>query len=150
MAGVDMVHIPYKGAAPALNDVLGDQIPMMFDSVPGVLQQIRAGSLRALGVTSLKRSAALPNVPTIDEAGIKGFESTAWFGLYAPGKMSAELTKKLSVDVLEALQRPKVRSQFEEMGAEPGTMTQPQFAAFVNREIDKWAKVITEANVKID
>lgn len=150
MAGVDMLHIPYKGAAPALNDVLGGQIPMMFDSVPGVLQQIRAGKLRALGVTSLKRSAALPNVPTIDEAGIKGFDSTAWFGLYAPGNMSVELKKKLSADVLEALQRPQVRSQIEEQGAEPGTMTQPQFAAFVNSELDKWAKVITEANVKID
>ena len=150
MAGLDIKHIPYKGAAPALNDLLGGQIPMMFDSVPGVLQHIRAGKLRALAVTSLKRSATLPDVPTIDEAGLKGFDSTAWFGLYGPGNMSAELKKRLSTDTLEALQSPRVRSQIEDLGAEPGTMTQPQFAAFVNREIDKWAKVITDANVKLD
>lgn len=150
MAGINMVHIPYKGAAPALNDLLGGQIPVMFDSVPGVLQQIRGGKLRALAVTSLKRSPALPDVPTVDESGLKGFDSTAWFGLYAPGNMSADLKKKLSTDVLEALQSPRVRPQMDEQGAEPGTMTQPQFAAFVNSELDKWGKVITEANVKID
>jgi tripartite-type tricarboxylate transporter receptor subunit TctC len=150
MAGVDMMHIPYKGAAPALNDLLGGQISVMFDSVPGVLQHIRAGNLRALGVTSLKRSAALPGVPTIDEAGLKGFDSTAWFGLYGPGGMQADLKKRLSTDVLQVLQSPGVHSKLEELGAEPGTMTQPQFAAFVNSEIDKWAKVIFNANVKLD
>lgn len=150
MAGVDLMHIPYKGAAPALNDLLGGQIPVMFDSVPGVLQHIRSGKLRALAVTSLKRSAALPDVPTVDESGLKGFDSTAWFGLYGPGNMNADLKKKLSADVLEALQNPRLRSQIEELGAEPGTMTQPQFVAFVSREIDKWAKVITDANVKLD
>lgn len=150
MAGVDMMHIPYKGAAPALNDLLGGQISVMFDSVPGVLQHIRAGNLRALGVTSLKRSAALPGVPTIDEAGLKGFDSTAWFGLYGPGDMKADLKKRLSTDVLQVLQSPGVHSKLEELGAEPGTMTQPQFAAFVNSELDKWAKVISNANVKLD
>jgi tripartite-type tricarboxylate transporter receptor subunit TctC len=150
MAGVKMVHVPYKGAAPALNDLLGGQIPVMFDSVPGVLQHIRAGKLRALGVTSLKRSATLPDVPTIDEAGLKGFEATAWFGLYAPGNMAPDLKQKLSTDVLQALQSPRVKPQYLEQGAEPGTMTQPQFAAFVNAELDKWSKVIADANVKID
>jgi tripartite-type tricarboxylate transporter receptor subunit TctC len=150
MAGVDMLHIPYKGAAPALNDLLGGQISVMFDSVPGVLQHIRAGKLRALAVTSLKRSAALPDVPTIDEAGLKGFDSTAWFGLYGPGNMKADLKKRLSTDVLQVLQSPGVHSKLEELGAEPGTMTQPQFAAFVNSELDKWAKVISNANVKLD
>jgi tripartite-type tricarboxylate transporter receptor subunit TctC len=150
MAGVDMVHIPYKGAAPSLNDLLGGQISVMFDSVPGVLQHIRAGKLRALAVTSLKRSAALPDVPTIDEAGLKGFDSTAWFGLYGPGNMKADLKKRLSTDVLEALQSPGVHSQIEKQGAEPGTMTQPQFAAFVNNELNKWAKVISNANVTLD
>ena len=104
LAGVDMVHIPYKGAAPALNDLLGGQIPVMFDSVPGVLPHIQGGKLRALGVTSLKRSPALPDVPTIDEAGVKGFEATAWFGLYAPPRMDPALRDKLASDVLKALQ----------------------------------------------
>lgn len=150
MAGVKMVHVPYKGAAPALNDLLGGQIPVMFDSVPGVLQHIRAGKLRAIAVTSLKRAATLPDVPTIDEAGLKGFEATAWFGLYAPSQMTPELKQKLSADVLQALQSPRVKPQFLEQGAEPGTMTQAQFAAFVDVELDKWSKVIADANVKID
>jgi tripartite-type tricarboxylate transporter receptor subunit TctC len=149
MAGVEMVHIPYKGAAPALNDLLGGQIPMMFDSVPGVLQHIRAGKLRALAVTSNKRSPALPDVPTIDEAGLKGFEATAWFGLYAPGNMTAGLKQKISTDVLQALQAPAVHSKFVDLGAEPGTMTQPEFAAFVEKELDKWSKVIVDAHVKL-
>jgi tripartite-type tricarboxylate transporter receptor subunit TctC len=149
MAGVDMVHVPYKGAAPALNDLLGGQIPMMFDSVPGVLQHIQSGKLRALGVTSLKRSPALPDVPTIDEAGLKGFEATAWFGLYAPGHMEPKLRDKIAGDVLQVLQSPAIRSQFASLGAEPGTKTQAQFAAFVDTELNKWAKVISDAHVKI-
>ena len=150
MAGVDMVHVPYQGAAPALNDLLGGQIPMMFDSVPGVLQHIHSGKLRALAVTSLKRSPALPNVPTIDEAGLKGFEATAWFGLYAPGRMDVKLRDKIAGDVLQVLQRANIRSQFAALGAEPGSMTQAQFASFVDAELTKWVKVISDANVKID
>lgn len=149
MTGIDMVHIPYKGAAPALNDLLGGQIPVMFDSVPGVLSHIKAGKLNALGVTSVKRSEALPNVPTIDEAGVKGFEATAWFGLYAPAGMPAALSAKLNNDVREALQAPEVRKSYERQGAEPGTMEQPQFAAFVDAEMSKWAKVIDEAKITI-
>nr|WP_198951425.1 tripartite tricarboxylate transporter substrate binding protein [Pigmentiphaga sp. NML080357] len=150
MAGIEMVHIPYKGAAPALNDLLGGQIPVMFDSVPGVLQHIKSGRLRALGVTSQKRSPALPDVPTIDEAGVKGFEATAWFGLYGPGRMAPELARKLSGDVLKALASPALRKEFAAQGAEPGTMSQQEFAAFVDAEITKWSKVIADANIKID
>lgn len=150
MAGVDMIHIPYKGAAPALNDLLGGQIPVMFDSVPGVLQHIQSGKLRALGVTTLKRSAALPDVPTIDEAGIKGFEATSWFGLYAPGRMEPKLRDKLAGDVRAVLQSAGIRAQFAALGAEPGTMSQAQFASFVDAELAKWGKVISDASVKID
>ncbi|OZI76401.1 MULTISPECIES: tripartite tricarboxylate transporter substrate binding protein [Bordetella] len=149
MTGTEMVHIPYKGAAPALNDLLGGQIPMMFDSVPGVLQHIQAGKLRALGVTSPKRSAALPDVPTLDEAGIKGFEAMAWFGLYAPGNMPPALTRQISADVLAALQSPRIKEQFAKQGAEPGTMSQPEFARYVDAEIDKWGKVIADAHISI-
>ncbi|GAA0509822.1 MULTISPECIES: Bug family tripartite tricarboxylate transporter substrate binding protein [Pigmentiphaga] len=150
MTGIQMTHIPYKGAAPALNDLLGGQIPVMFDSVPGVIQHIKSGRLRALGVTSLKRSPALPDVPTIDEAGVKGFEATAWFGLYGPGRMSPELANRLSADVRKALSSAAVRKEFAAQGAEPGTMTQPEFAAFVDAELSKWSKVIADANIKID
>ena len=149
MTGIDMVHIPYKGAAPALNDLLGGQIPVMFDSVPGVIQHIQAGKLRALGVTSPKRSAALPDVPTLDEAGVPGFEAMAWFGLYAPGNMPPALAQKISADVVAALQSPQIKQQLSKLGAEPGTMTQPEFAQYVNAEIDKWAKVIADAQISI-
>ena len=149
-AGIEMVHIPYKGAAPALTDLMGGQIPVMFDSVTGVLGQIKAGKVRALAVTSLQRSPALPDVPTIDESGLKGFEATAWFGLYAPGKMPPALAQQLSRDVLAVLQSAKLKAQFAEQGAEPGAMTQPQFAAFVDSELIKWSKVIVDANVKVD
>ena len=149
LAGVSMVHIPYKGAAPALNDLLGGQIPVMFDSVPGVLQHIRAGKLRALAVTSLDRSSALPEVPTLDEAGVKGFEATAWFGLYAPGHMDPKLTERLSKDVLAVLRTPAIREQFAQQGAVPGTMPQAAFAAFVDAEREKWAKVVHDAHITI-
>lgn len=149
MTGVAMVHIPYKGAAPALNDLLGGQIPVMFDSVPGVLQHVNTGKLRALGVTSLTRSPALPDVPTLDEAGVKGFEATAWFGLYGPGHMNPKLADRLSRDVLAALNTPAVQEQFAQQGAVPGKMTQAESARFVNAEMQKWAKVIDDARISI-
>jgi tripartite-type tricarboxylate transporter receptor subunit TctC len=148
--GIDIVHVPYKGAAPALNDLIGGHIPIMFDSLPGVIQHIRGGKLRALGVTSLKRAPAAPDIPTIDESGVKGFDATAWFGMYAPGNMPAELTRKISSDVLDALKSPRIRAQFAEQGADPGTLSQPEFASFVNDEMIKWGKVIVAANVKLD
>ena len=150
MAKIDMVHVPYKGAAPALNDLLGNQISVMFDSIPGVLSHIKAGKLRALGVTSLTRSSALPNVPTISESGLKGFEALAWFGMYAPPQMSPELLKKISGDVLATLQSPQVKNQFSEQGADAGNMSQAEYAKYVDAEISKWAKVISDANIKID
>ncbi len=150
MTGVQMVHVPYKGAAPALNDLLGGTIPVMFDSVTGVVQHVKAGKLKALGVTSLKRSPAVPDTPTLDEAGVKGFEATAWFGLYGPAHMKPEIAGKINADVREVLSTPKMKALFLEQGAEPGTRAQPEFAAFVNAEIDKWAKVISTANVKLD
>ncbi|MEJ7932326.1 tripartite tricarboxylate transporter substrate binding protein [Ramlibacter sp. AN1015] len=150
MAGIDMVHIPYKGAAPALNDLLGGQIPVMFDSIPGVLQHIQSGKLRPVGVTSAKRSQALPDVPTIDESGLKGFEATAWFGLYAPGGMQPQLREKIAGDVVQALQSPAIRSQYAKLGAESGSMNQAEFAKFVDSELNKWAKVIDDAKVKVE
>ena len=150
MAKIDMVHVPYKGAAPALNDLLGNQISVMFDSIPGVLSHIKAGKLRALGVTSLTRSSALPNVPTISESGLKGFEALAWFGMYAPPQMSPDLLRKISGDVVATLQSPQVKNQFSEQGADAGNMSQAEYAKYVDAEITKWAKVISDANIKID
>lgn len=148
-SGIEIVHVPYKGAAPALNDLLGGQIPMMFDSVPGVLQHIKSGRLKALAVTSAQRAPALPDVPTMQEAGVKDFEATAWFGLYAPAKLSAEVTRKLSSDVLAVLKSSRIRSQFAMQGAEPGTMTQPAFSRFVDSELTRWNKVVVDADVRL-
>ena len=150
ITGIEAQHIPSKGAAPALNDLLGGQIPMMFDSLPGVIQQIRAGRLRALGVTSIKRAAAAPEIPTIDESGVKGFEATAWFGLYAPGRMTPELARRLNGDVVDTLKSQKIRSLFAEQGADPGTLSQADFTRFVGDEIVKWGKVISTADVRAD
>jgi tripartite-type tricarboxylate transporter receptor subunit TctC len=150
MAKIDMVHVPYKGAAPALNDLLGNQISVMFDSIPGVLSHIKAGKLRALGVTSLARSTALPNVPTISESGLKGFEALAWFGMYAPPQMAPELLNRISGDVVAVLQSPQVKNQFAEQGADAGNMTQAEYAKYVDSEITKWAKVISDANIKAE
>ena len=150
MANVDMVHVPYKGAAPALNDLLGNQISVMFDSIPGVLGHIKSGKLRALGVTSLTRSSALPNIPTISESGLKGFEALAWFGMYAPPQMAPDLLNKISNDVLTVLQSPQVKNQFAEQGADAGNMTQAEYAKYVDAEISKWAKVISDANIKAE
>ncbi|MDB5797275.1 MAG: tripartite tricarboxylate transporter substrate binding protein [Paucimonas sp.] len=149
-AGLDITHVPYKGAAPALNDLLGGQIPMMFDSLPGVIQHIKSGRLKALAVTSKQRAKAAPEIPTMHEAGVKDFEATAWFGLYAPAKMAPELTRKLSTDVLEALRSPRVLSQLQQQGAEPGTMSQPDFAKFVDAELTRWNNVVTAAKIKLD
>jgi tripartite-type tricarboxylate transporter receptor subunit TctC len=148
MTGIDMQHVPYKGAAPALNDLLGGQIMVMFDSVPGVIQHIQSGKLRALGVTSKKRVASLPGVPTIDEAGVSGFEATAWFGLYGPARMPAELAQRINRDVNDALASAAIRERFAKFGAEAGQLGQAEFARYVEREIDKWSEVVKRAGIK--
>jgi tripartite-type tricarboxylate transporter receptor subunit TctC len=148
MTGIDMQHIPYKGAAPALNDLLGGQIPVMFDSVPGVLQHIQSGKLRALGVTTKTRVASLPDVPTIDEAGVKGFEATAWFGMYGPAKMPADLASRINRDVNEVLASAGIKERFAKFGAEPGRLGQAEFTRYVESEIDKWGDVVKRAGIQ--
>lgn len=150
MAGLPMVHIPYKGAAPAVTDLLGGQIPMMFDSVPGVIQHIRDGKLRALGVTSKQRVPSLPDVPTLDEAGVAGFEATAWFGMYAPPAMAPALAQKIASDVAAVLQSPDIQKRFDKFSASVVPMSQPQFARYVTDEIDKWAGVVDRAKVSVE
>ena len=149
MAGIKLTHVPYRGAAPSLNDLLAGQIPMMFDSVPGVLAHIQSGSLRALGVTSAQRVPQLPDVPTISEAGVDGFEAIAMFGLYAPKKIPDDLLEQISQDVNQVLASPEIEKKFNELGAAPGKMPQVEFDRYVNQEIDKWATVITQADIKL-
>ena len=145
----EITHVPYRGAAPSLTDLLAGQIPMMFDSLPGVISHIESGELRALAVTTAKRVPQLPNVPTIAEAGLPGFEATAWFGLYGPKDIPADVVKKISTDVNRVLASEEVKKSLAAQGAVPGQMSQPEFATFVDAEIDKWGEVIKAANISL-
>ncbi|MFZ5732809.1 MAG: tripartite tricarboxylate transporter substrate binding protein [Pseudomonadota bacterium] len=150
MAGIDMVHIPYKGAAPAMADLVGGHVPIMFDSLPTVIQNAKAGSLRVLAVTTKERAASLPDVPTMDEAGLKGFESLAWFGLYMPATRTPAETAaydKLVAVIKDVLADPGIKEKFASQGVEPGKVSGAAFRAFVDAEITKWAGVVKTANV---
>ncbi|WP_424629763.1 tripartite tricarboxylate transporter substrate binding protein [Bradyrhizobium sp. SYSU BS000235] len=147
MAGIDIVHIPYKGAAPAMNDLIGGHIPMMFDTLPTVLPAAAAGNIRVLAVTSLTRAASLPDTPTLNEAGVKGFEATAWFGLYMPAANGNPAYTELVAAMKEILTAPETRAKFATQGVEPGKLVGADFGKFVDDEIKKWATVVKAANV---
>lgn len=152
MADVDIVHVPYKGAAPAMNDLLGGHIPLMFDTLPTVLPTAAGGQLRVLGVTSLKRAKSLPDVPTLDEAGVKGFDATAWFGMYMPsakGMPDAGAQAKMEIAMREILASEKIRGEFEKLGLDTGTLFGSDFRAFVDAEIGKWGAVIERGKITI-
>jgi tripartite-type tricarboxylate transporter receptor subunit TctC len=147
MAGIDIVHIPYKGAAPAMSDLLGGHVPIMFDTLTTVLPEAAAGNIRVLAVTSLTRAASLPNVPTMDEAGVKGFESIAWFGLYMPAANDNPAYKQLVAAMKDILAMPETREKFAAQGVEPGKLFGADFTRFVDSEIKKWGAVVKTANV---
>jgi tripartite-type tricarboxylate transporter receptor subunit TctC len=147
MAGIEIVHIPYKGAAPAMNDLLGGHIPIMFDTLPTVLPAAAGGNIRVLAVTSLQRAASLPDVPTLDEAGVKGFEATAWFGLYMPKADGNPAYTKLVATMETILAAPATREKFATQGVDPGKLTGAAFTTFVDSEIAKWGGVVRTANV---
>jgi len=150
LAGVDIVHIPYKGAAPAMNDLLGGHIPIMFDTLPTVLPAASAGNIRVLAVTSATRAASLPDVPTLDEAGVKGFEATAWFGLYMPAANGNPAYAKMFEAMREILASPAIAEKFATQGVAPGKLAGPEFSRFVEAEIKKWAAVVKAANVPLE
>ena len=150
MAGVDILHVPYKGSSPAVADLLGGQVQMMFDNMPSSLPHAKAGKLRALAVTSMTRSAALPDVPTMDEEGLKGFDATSWFGLLAPAGTPRDIVTKLNQAVVKALASADMRERLAAQGADPVGNTPDQFAAFIKAEIDKWAKIVKASGARID
>lgn len=150
MAKVDLLHVPYKGSAPAVNDLLGNQIAIMFDNLPSALQHIKAGNLRALGVTSAKRSPELPDVPTIAEAGVPGYEATSWFGMFAPAATPPAILTQLNAVIVKALNDPDVKKRFLEQGAEPHPEAPTQFAAFIKSESEKWGKVVKASGASLD
>ena len=150
MAGVDMTHVPYKGSAPALTDLIGGQVQVMFDNLPSALPQIKGGKLRAIAVTSLKRAPVLPDVPTISESGLPGFEASSWFGVLAPAGTPAPIVARLNSEVNKWLQSPEAREQLLAQGAVAAGGTPEQFAAHIRSETEKWAKVVKASGAKVD
>ena len=148
MAGLDMVHVPYKGSAPALTDVIGGQVNLMFDAGVSALPQVRAGKLRALAVTSAKRSSSAPELPTVAEAAnLPGYEATIWFGLVAPAGTPRDIVTRLSQELAKVAQQPALRERFAPQGVELSATTPEEFAAIIKSEIPKWGKVLRDANV---
>ena len=150
LAKVDMVHVPYRGSAPAVTDLLGNQIAIMFDNMPSAIQHVRTGRLRPLAVTTAKRSPELPDVPTIAEAGLPGYEATSWFGLFAPAGTPAPVVSRLHAAIVKVLAQPDVKKKISEQGAEVYSEKPEQFAAFIQAESAKWGKVVRESGASVD
>jgi len=147
MAGLDILNVPYKGTAPALTDVLGGQVDLMFISLVTGSAQVQAGNLRAFGVTSAKRQPSFPDLPAIDEI-VPGFESEAWFGVFGPAKLPGEIVDRLNKAILAALKDPRMREQLTREGANPAAMTPAEFAAFVRDDVERWAPVVRASGAK--
>jgi tripartite-type tricarboxylate transporter receptor subunit TctC len=150
MTGAQLLHVPYKGSGPLVTDLLGGQITMTFDTVTPVLQHIKGGKLRALAVTTAKRSSALPTVPTLDEAGLKGFDIGTWFGVLAPAATPQEIVSRLNAEMVKVIQSPEFKKRMEEIGAEPIGNSQEQMARQIKEETDKFAKLVKDAKVTIE
>jgi len=150
MAGVQMTHIPYKGAAPAMNDLIGGQIQLMFDNLASSLAQVKAGKIRALAVTTAKRTPLAPDLPTIAESGLAGFDINTWFGLFVPANTPHEIVSLLHDEFVRALDQPDVREKMTAMGAEPVGSTPEQFAAYIRSEAQKYARIIKASGAKAD
>jgi tripartite-type tricarboxylate transporter receptor subunit TctC len=147
MSGAYIVNIPYRGTAPAVQDVLAGQVEMMFANIGNVQAHLKAGKLKALGVTSPKRLAAFPDVPAIAEV-LPGYESSAWFGLFGPGRMPPELTRRISDAARQAIAAPEVHRRIQSEGATPVGNSPDEFARFVHVEIQRWAKVVKYSGAK--
>ncbi|WP_295526752.1 tripartite tricarboxylate transporter substrate binding protein [uncultured Pseudacidovorax sp.] len=153
MTGTFMTHIPYKGSGPALLDMVAGNADVMFDNLPSSMQQIKAGKLKALAVTSSQRSAALPDVPTVEEAGgpsLKGYEASSWFGLLAPAGTSPEIVQRIQQEVAKSLATASVKEKMLAQGAIPGGNTSAAFAQHIEREHVKWAQVVKASGAKVD
>ena len=150
MAGIDLLHVPYKGAAPAVNDLLGGQVNVMFSDVAAVLPHVKSGRLKALGIGSTRRFDGLPDVPTISEAGVPGFEGGGFLGLVAPAGTPAAAVSALNSAAVKTLAVPEVRARLVALATVPIGGSPDQFGEFMKGEIDKWAKVISKGNIKAD
>jgi tripartite-type tricarboxylate transporter receptor subunit TctC len=150
MAGLDIVHVPYKGSSGARTDVLGGQVDIMFDSVTTMGEFVRQGKVKAYGTTGKTRSSVLPNLPTISEAGVPGYEATIWLGLMAPKGTPAPIVKRLNEEITKITKDPEVRQEWAKQGTTPMVMTPEEFGNFINADIAKWGKLVKATGMKID
>ncbi len=150
MAGVKLVHVPYKGAAPALTDLLAGQVQLMFSTMPPALPQVKAGKLKAIAVTSAKRSLTMPELPTIAEAALPGFEAITWYGMAAPAGTPKAIVTRLNSEVVKLLHMPEVKERLLATGTEASGTTPEEFATYIKSEIVKWAKVIKESGARAE
>jgi tripartite-type tricarboxylate transporter receptor subunit TctC len=150
MGAVNMLHVPYKGSGPLTTDLLGGQITMSFDTVTPVLQHIKGGKLRALAVTTAKRSPALPDVPTLDEEGLKGFNLGTWFGVLAPAATPKDIVARLNTEIVKIVNSPDFRKKMDEIGAQPIGDTSMQMARQIKDDTERFAKLVKDAKVSID
>ncbi|MGH8617589.1 MAG: Bug family tripartite tricarboxylate transporter substrate binding protein [Burkholderiales bacterium] len=150
MAGIDMIHVPYKGGAPSVVGLLSGEVQTLFTSIPSVLQQVNAGKLKAIGVSTARRHASMPNVPTISESGVPGYDAASWYGLFVPAGTSREAMAVLSREIVKVMRVQSVRDRFSSDGFDPVGNSPEEFTKFVREEIPKWAKVVKAQNIKGD
>ena len=148
MAKIELTHVPYKGTGPALNDLVGGHVPVLFGSMASIVPLMKAGRVKVLATTAAKRTSGLPNVPTIAEAGYPGYEVDAWYGLFVPAKTPASVVNTLHREVVNALQNPDVRSRLNGLGLEPVGNSPAEYAAIVKKDLERWATVIKRGNVR--
>ena len=150
MAGVQMTHVPYKGGGPALADLMGGQLQLMLENIPSTLPHVKSGKLRVLALSGRARSALVPDVPTLNEAGLKGYEIVGWNGLFLPAATPNAIVTRLHAETVKALAAPDIKARLADMGAEGVGNTPAQFSAFVKAEIKKWAQVVRDAGLRVE
>lgn len=150
MTGVEMPHVPYRGSGPAINDLVGGQVDVMFDNLPSCIEQAKAGNLRALAVTSATRSAAIPDVPTLAESGLAGFDATSWFALFAPKATPPEITGRLNAEIAKILATPEMKGRFADLGGETRVMSPPELMDYVRAEHAKWAGAVKASGARLE
>ena len=150
MTGTDLVHVPYRGSGPAGQDLIAGTVQAMFDSVPASAGAVRDGRLRALGVTTKNRIAPFPDLPTIAEAGVPGYEIATWYGIWAPARTPPAIINRLQQAVAAAARNPETRARFDALGAEPVADSPEDYARFVRAEFDRWGALVRDARIKLD
>ena len=150
MTGTSITHVPYKGSAPAVTDLIGGQVQLMFDNTPNVLPQVKAGKLKAIAVSSTKRSSLAPEVPTVDESGVPGYEVNVWFGILAPAGTPREIIARLNTEMVKIMRTPEIADRFAKAGVDVVASSPESFSDFLKSEVARWAKVVQDANIKAD